>query len=573
MLFTIDKNKSLSILQIAMTLFIIIAPSIFGFNENCFGAYFLMLFTGALFLMRMKSTGQVCISFYHIPLAVLFLYSVLTFFWASNKGDHVTYMAMILNTIMFLGVSADYFGESAEEKYRRRLMYMISFGAIVLALFNVFYWIIYLVPFGDTRSLSAGMGSNSFLAVFMVLSVVITCNLMKKNSKFRRFLFAIGIILMTFVFVMAKSSIGWIFAALLCIIYLISLKYKKAFLSVSLAAVFIFSLIAIIGSKAAGNISVFSDVFTYGIKNFVGRGGGFWSAKGLFLNANSSETAIPGMMAFLSASSGVTGVLCAAVTVVISAWQFVRLRSWESLVHLFLTVMLMILPLAKSFAVVLLWAGLGAYNEKEALLARKRNIGKTFLKRAVYTMYVSGVLVFLLLGCEALKYSGDRNYEKGKYIEAYRLYSSASYVNLTDSESCRKAVQSLYESDKLSSYYERALEMSDMAKKRDKNNLENSVVKAQVYYKCGRYDLSSKEYEALAAKAKIKDDYNIALVNALYQIVKTSEKGSAETKSAYDRMVQIAGETTDLDLREKINNIADKALAYTKGELSVENED
>ena len=508
-------------------------------------------------------------SLYHPILMLLFLYSALSFLWVSNKGDHLTYMAVILSVMMFLWVSLDYLNENIGEKYRRRLMYMVCFGATVLAISNLFYWIIYLVPFGSTESFSMGLGSNSFLAVFMVLSIIITCNLMKGNSKSRRVLFVLALVVMAFVFVMAKSSVGWIFAAMLLIIYVLSRKYKKTFFSISLVSVLLFAFIVIIGSKATGNLSMFSDVFSYGIKSVAGKGGGFWSAKELFLNSSVSK--MPGMTAFLCGASGVIGVLCALALAAVSVYQFIKLKTWASLVHLFVTVMLLILPFAKSFAVVLLWAGLGAYNGKEASLIMKRNMTRAFLKKTLYAMYICGVLALLLLGCEALKYSGDRKYKKEKYIEAYRLYSSAAYVNVTDSESCRKAAKALSESDKLSSYYETALDFSDMAKKRDKNNLENSAVKAEVYYKCQRYDLSSKEYETLAAKAKIKDDYNILLVDALYQIVKTNPKGSIETKNAYEKMVQIAAETKDLDLREKINNIADKSLAYTKGELSVEN--
>ena len=50
--------------------------------------------------------------------------------------------------------------------------------------------------------------------------------------------------------------------------------------------------------------------------------------------------------------------------------------------------------------------------------------------------------------------------------------------------------------------------------------------------------------------------------------MKNYPKGSSEAKRAYEEIVQTAQATEDLDYRKEINDIADKALGYTKGELT-----
>ena len=67
--------------------------------------------------------------------------------------------------------------------------------------------------------------------------------------------------------------------------------------------------------------------------------------------------------------------------------------------------------------------------------------------------------------------------------------------------------------------------------------------------------------------AMIKDNYNLSLAKVLYKIVKKYPKGSSETKRAYEEIIMIAQSTENLEQRKEINDIADKALSYTKEEL------
>jgi hypothetical protein len=88
---------------------------------------------------------------------------------------------------------------------------------------------------------------------------------------------------------------------------------------------------------------------------------------------------------------------------------------------------------------------------------------------------------------------------------------------------------------------------------RDKHNLDGLIA-----------------YRDALQKAFVKDKYNLELAKMLYKVIEKYPKGSSETKRAYEELLSIASSTEDLNLRKEVNDIADKALGYTKGELGSE---
>ena len=117
---------------------------------------------------------------------------------------------------------------------------------------------------------------------------------------------------------------------------------------------------------------------------------------------------------------------------------------------------------------------------------------------------------------------------------------------------------------------EQAIKLIDKAIKRDKYNLSFMEEKARIYDTYGEYDLSAQQYREASQDAFVKDKYHLSLAKELFKVVKKYPKGSSETKRAYEELLTIAQSTENLDLRKEINDIADKALIYTKGELSSE---
>ena len=564
MLFTKENNKSLPLLQLVTTLFIMLAPFILGNADNAIYAYMLMACTGAIFVFRVYEAGRYYVSIYHFFLTVLLGYSALSLTWITNRSTHFVYMAVISSAMLILSLMIDYFSESSEEKAHRRIMYMLSVGSILCALQNCIYWLTDIVPFGTKESFSQGMGSNHFLAVFTLTGIVVTSLLIKGNSRLRKVIFAFGIALMLFVFIMCKSVFAWILLISFAVIFLSSRKSDKLFFTVSAAAIIIFTALTLLIFFSTEISSVFKGVFSYG--SLFGRGGGFLSAGELYLDKLYSHTDMPGLLAVLYASSGIIGLLCAALFIAKPVVHFIKLKTWASVLNVFLTVMIMFLPFARSLTVLVLWMGIIAYNEKTGDYAAKRIFSQKadVRKKAGYIAGIIGLITVMFICQRFLVLGADFEYEKKDYMASYSLYNSASFINPFDSESAFMAAQSLYKSGSVEKFYNEAIVLVDKAHERDRDNLLCNKLKAQIHHACGRYDMAVQEYTYISSRAKVNDEYNLMLVESLYEIIQANPEGSAETVEVYDKIVEIAKNTENPDYREKINNIADKALVYTR---------
>lgn len=571
MLFTMEKNKSLSVLKAAIAIYIVLAPVLSGFMDCSINVYVMFLFSGIFFLMRANSTKQVHLSVVSLCLAVLLLYAVLSFFWVSNKYDHFTYITAIAAMITVFCIVSDYFAESSEEKTDRRIRYMISLGGILCAVLNILYWIIYLVPYGKNTGFSMGIGSSDFLSVLMFLFFIITVSLIKGNSSGKRKLFVFSAILMLFVGIMAKSFLGWAFALIFAACYAVKQKWKRSFVPFSLFAAFLLLIGLILAGSGTNAKNIFTDVFTYGIGSIIGKGGGFWSAKEAFLTGAYGQPEIPGLLSYMCASSGIVGIAVCVAILARNVLQFIKLKTWSCLTAVLLCITVMFVPFTKSLIMLFIMTCIMAYNEKTSELSVRRNFNKKSLKKIVYAISVLVVITAVNLCQGIIRISADSKFNQGKYQEAYELYKLASTVSLTDGESSRKAALSLAKSGYVLNNYEEAITLTKTAQKRDNSNLLNMQTRAFIYSECGMYDLSIGEYATLTSKVLVNDKYNLEFAQTLYKSIAANPRGSAETKVAYEKLIEIAANTEDLDYREKINNIADKALVYTKGELNVEN--
>ncbi len=562
-----EKQKSLAVLQLSMALLMILIPSLTGIIDSTASAYALIAVAGFLLIKRCKDTGEVYFGVFQASYMLLLIYAIISSLWVTNRNAHFEYITVVLLSLMFFILVTDYFSENTEENIGRRIQYMLSASGVICAIINVVYWLNYLVPEGKSDGLAAGTGSSDFLAVFMVLSIALVLKLIKGNSRKRRNLFVLAAAVMLFVLIMTKSMFGWIFAGALIITYAFTSKWKNMFFPIALVTTGIFFIITLVSGIGSG--SAFKDVFAFGIKSVLGNGGGFWSAKESFL-ASPAKNGMPGLIASLCGASGIIGVLVCVVILIRVIWQFLKAKTWTGFICMLITIMLMLLPLPENYGVIILWTGLMAYNEKEAFSAHKKSMNKEVVKKFIYTTAVLCVLAVFMLCQQFIKISAQGNYKKGKYTDAYRLYNTVSNINIADAESPQLAAQALLKSGRVKENYDEAIRLIEKARKKDKNNLINMKIKAEIYYECGMYEHSVKEYTLLASKAKINDEYNLRIAESLFKIVEKKPKGSSDAKTAYDKMIEIANSTHNLDYKEKINDIAVDTFEYTKGELNVE---
>lgn len=570
MLFTIDKNKSLALLQAVMAFFLVLAPSVLEMLPIHSAIYALFIVFTLIFTVRIKKTQKVYFSPVHLVLLPFLVYVIISSLWAKNNEGHLIYTFIIMTVIVFLCTAIDYFKESSLDNINRRMMYLMLSSGTLCALINIGYWFLYILPVGGKNAFSFGMGTNDFLAVFMLLSMTCGLALMKSNSQPRRRFIIISFIIMLFVFVMTKSLIGFIAAILLCAITVSSKQSEKMFLPISLISVAVLAGISIAVSTVMPWGEFTGDLFDLFLSHPLGNGGGVVSAQTIYASKAYGNGISAPISMLIFAQSGVLGAVCTVAIYLRTLIHFLKLRNKSSLISLLVMTLIMILPFGNSYAVLFLWLGLFAYNEQALSMCMVRNIKNSSLEKTVYTLAVITTVCTLLFVQCFMRVCADKKFDNKDYMSAYSIYRAAAAINISDSESCRMAAKSLRKGADIKAMRDEAIALIDKAIKRDESNLENIVEKARIYSACEEYDLCAQQYRIASHSAKVNEKYNLALSKTLYKIVKKNPKGSSETKRAYEEILAIAQETQNLDYRKEINDIADKALVFTKGELTGE---
>ena len=576
MLFNITKQKSLAFIQIFVAVLILTVPSFLSLLSLKGGVYITFTVSAFLMLIRIKANEKIILSLKHTVSILLLAFGLISLLWISNISGHFVYLFGIGAVCVLTALLKEYFIENTGESFKRRIAYLISISGVTYCLYNIIYWITVVVPVAGNNGFTRGLISRDFSGIFIVISIACTVSLYKGNSKFRKFLISFSLILMAFCLLMTKSCMAWVFAVAFSLLLILKNVFSKktskytVFSSFVIVLYFIGTLIiALAGEK--GN--VFSDVFSFALKHPFGAGGGFLSAKDTFTDYPQIEQTGTGFFLYLFSSSGVFGVLSCLVLVIRSVRTFIKLKNTESAIGILCLITLLWLPFGQSFAAVILVMGLNTYNEYCADLNLKLQLKQKRIKRLVNIVSVLLAVTASLTVLSFMEMSADRDFESGRYTEAYETYKTVSTIDVFDSRcSEMSALCVLNDKTLRTSISDDALKLIDKAIKYDRNNLSHYETKAEIHFACGNFNEAAAQYRDILKKSAVNDKYNLSMTKVLYEIIVGNPKGSSETKRAYEEIVNIAQLTENLDIKKEINDLADKALVYTKGELSDERE-
>lgn len=576
MLFNITKQKSLAFIQIFVAVLILTVPSFLSLLSLKGGVYITFTVSAFLMLIRIKANEKIILSLKHTVYILLIAFGLISLLWISNISGHFVYLFGIGAVCVLTSLLKEYFIENTGESFKRRIAYLISISGVTYCLYNIIYWITVVVPVAGNNGFTRGLISRDFSGIFIVISIACTVSLYKGNSKFRKFLISFSLILMAFCLLMTKSCMAWVFAVAFSLLLILKKVFSKksskytVFSSIVIVLYFIGTLIiALTGEK--GN--VFSDVFSFALKHPFGAGGGFLSAKDTFTDYPQIEQTGTGLFLYLFSASGIFGVLACLVLVIRSVRTFIKLKNTESAIGILCLTALLLLPFGQSFATVILVMGLNTYNEYCADLNLKLQLKQKSIKRLVNIVSVLLAVTASLTVLSFMEMSADRDFESGRYTEAYETYKTVSTIDVFDSRcSEMSALCVLNDKTLRTSISEDALKLIDKAIKYNRNNLSHYETKAEIHFACGNFNEAAAQYRDILKKSAVNDKYNLSMTKVLYEIIVSNPKGSSETKRAYEEIVNIAQLTENLDIKKEINDLADKALVYTKGELSDERE-
>lgn len=576
MLFNITKQRSLAFIQIFVAVLILAAPSFMSLLSLKGAIYFTFTVSAFLMLLRIKANEKIILSLKHTVYILLIAFGLISLLWISNISGHFVYLFGIGAVCVLTALLKEYFIENTGESFKRRIAYLISISGVTYCLYNIIYWISIVVPVAGNNGFTRGLISRDFSGIFIVISIACTVSLYKGNSKFRKFLISFSLILMAFCLLMTKSCMAWVFAVAFSLLLILKKMFSKksskytVFSSIVIVLYFIGTLIiALAGEKE----NVFSDVFSFALKHPFGAGGGFLSAKDTFTDYPQIEQMGTGLFLYLFSASGIFGVLSCLVLVIRSVRTFIKLKNTESAIGILCLTALLLLPFGQSFATVILVMGLNTYNEYCADLNLKLQLKQKSIKKLVNIVSVLLAVTASLTVLSFMEMSADRDFERGRYSEAYETYKTVSTIDVFDSRcSEMSALCVLNDKTLRTSISEDALKLIDKAIKYDRNNLSHYETKAEIHFACGNFNEAAAQYRDILKKSAVNDKYNLSMTKVLYEIIVSNPKGSSETKRAYEEIVNIAQLTENLDIKKEINDLADKALVYTKGELSDERE-
>lgn len=574
MLFNITKQKSLALIQIFVAVLILTVPSFLSLLSLKGAVYLTFTVSAFLMLLWIKANEKIILSLKHTVYLFLIAFGLISFFWISNISGHFVYLFGVGTVCILTSLLKEYFIENTGDSFKRRIAYLISISGVTYCIYNIIYWITVVVPVAGNDGFTRGLISGDFSGIFIIISIACAVSLYKGNSKFRKFLISFSLMLMVFCLLMTKSCMAWMFAVAFSLLLILKNAFLNknnkytAFASVVIVLYFIGTLVVALTGE---NGTIFSDVFSFASKHPFGAGGGFLSAKDSFIDYLQIEEVGTGLFLYLFSASGILGVLSCLVLIVQSVRVFIKLKNTESAIGILCLISLLLLPFGQSFAAVILVMGLNTYNEYCADLNLKLQMKQKHIKRLVNIVSVVLTVTASLTVLSFMEMKADKDFEKGRYETAYEAYKIVSNINVFDSRSSRMAaVCAKNDKTLLQTMSDDALKLIDKAIKNDKNNLSNYETKAEIHFACGNFNESVGQYREILKKSAVNDKYNLSMTKVLYEIIVTNPKGSSETKRAYEEIVNIAQLTENLDVKKEINDLADKALVYTKGELGDE---
>lgn len=555
-----EKNISKSVLALFTALYIIFMPSVadsFG-KVGLFSVASIML---CLFAWRIYVTEKIYYSSISPLFIALTVYVALTSFTAQNRDGHFYYFIISVVATIAIILLGDYFFNSPKEKLDKRLMYMISASGALCATVNTIYWFTYMLPIGENVGFAKGIGGNILLCVFMFFSILCTLIILRTVGGRRK----VGLILMMlpilFVLIMTKSVRAIVFCIMIIAILIIRKKCRdKAFtISVILSAVIVPFLMGDIYSTP------FKDAIMIGFKTPFGIGGGGFLAGQQFFASEFYKAQELCCAAQVVSASGIIGAAICVLLLLRETDIFLKSKSVVSAVSLLITVCLLFVPIAQSGVIVVLWMGILSYNEYSIGSVKITNVKKV-KEKALALLFAAIFVVFVF--CQSLiSLRGDELCKKGDYKAALNFYRAASAISITDSESCAKAAVCIRKTD---GSITEAVNYIDKAIARNKNEVRYLAEKARIYEAYGNFIDAEAVWKTVIVKAPYNSDFKLSTAKLIFKSLKQTEKGHAEAKKKYSDILEVANMTEDLEVKKKINDIADKALSYTKGELKNE---
>lgn len=560
---TKTKNASLdSMLELGAALFILLGPvsvSRFGTSWGLYGMFALL----SIFLCaRLICGGKLHVGISASITVALGVYAVICTAFAQNMYRHIRLIFLIFSAAEIMLLAADYFSLEAEKKIGGRLSYMVIFSAEILAAVNIIYWAVGL-KFSFTEALSAGMGQNDFIGIFMFAALWCAVKTYSEEKKKNGFLLWLCIP-MIFVLIMSKSPLTWFFGSVFAALYL--WKKKKRLSCALFGCVGIGTGIYFIVRLASTRNTALFDAVLTAFKYPLGLGGGgFVSMQGSLQSAYYKVASV-GSGGELISAFGIVGLIAVIVFLGCQVYLTFKHKKWFNAFAALLSVYAFFAAMSQSQAAVLLFVCVCVYGEWR--------LGKTAavklngaVSAAVAVVAAAAVIYGGVLATGEVFRSIGRTYLLTDEERAAQSLETAANINVFDGEGCYDAANAyryLFEEDGEKESFVKAEYEIKRAIDREKNNAFYYAEYARILSRGGDYLAATEQGEKAVSLAPLSDEFKVLLSGDLYKLMESYERGSVDAQRCYLRILECGEQVADMENKKVINDYADKAQPYTR---------
>lgn len=565
MILSFGKDTSAKLLKILICVLYICMPSVlYPLGDGSALCLLCILLFGTA-AMRLYAEGKFYISPIHSVLCTLLIHSVLIFPFAKSSVGNLRYVCALLLLTVAMSLFIDYCKENDSRGFNWRILLFTTLAAGMLALADVIYWYIKVMPYTSRARVAFGLGSGDLCAAFFVCGGLAAIELKSiVGKKTKRFLYG-SIVLSLTAFFLCAGIKAYIFTALMTAAILVYKKKKKYFGIIGCAAVCALCIaLPITGATPLGK-----ELPRFILRYPLGMGGGDTEMLVPLMQTHFfSNECGAGIIEKAVLCSGSVGIAAILTVFVRMTFLFIKNKSLASFASAMLTVYIVLCGGGSSFSAYVLLCAVIAYGDVCANAVKPVKLKAKALKRLV-TAFGALAIIAAFLFCEGLMCKrADSLYKQEKYDEAYSLYKSCATINPLDTNA-RMGVLNAYCKSQNTDNEAFARETVNTLVKLEKNNASVYAICAKFYATTNEYDREVQMWREAINTASCDDGYRLSAVKALYKKMKAEKRGSEAVLTAYEEINRISEKTTDIDIKKKINDIADKAQKLTKEVITI----
>ncbi len=544
------KIKNVSVVHTVLMLFLFLTP-IFGSGGENRAVVYISL---CAFLLCMGYTvirkGRIVLTKTFAVFISLSAYAYLQMIFVSDKGGQFAWASAFLLCAISTLVVGEYRRQVGCDNLIQIFKRLVFAGAAIYAVAAVLYQVFIQSSFLGSR-MDFSNGSATASACFMLLGIMLLSEMIGKNKNKAWVYIAFAV--MAYVFIMTKSFVGYTVAALVIFSFFMTKKHKKTEAFVSLVGVAVTAVLSIIGAIAdAISNPMTINAAIKGLVSIFGVGCGGYNAANSVLDKAYDGT--PAVLALMTESFGVIGVLFVAVWIAGALLQYKKTRSFTDLAVMLVFIALIFSSSASvAFALPMVCMYYAIREEDYVVCELNGALSVPFGLLAVF---------FLILSLAFVPYSmANQAFDMGKYEKSAELYAAGASMEMFNSKGWEAAYSASVKAFEEANTAPEREKYIDNAIKFNKKNYDYKVKKARVHTEDGDYLGALEIWEGIIARYDREYLYPM-YAQRIYDVMANCPLGLEKIEELYNTMSECAKKATDASVVREVNDILAKSQQY-----------